>query len=309
MAKKIGCTWFLASFTWCTVLLCTLPIAGVLKRYYFLADESDRDFDFWYQSAGFVSMLFYFFLCLRYYRLYRRLMVQVTSYADALVFRWVQRFLIAFFAMLLVWLAFEFLGQYIKDQYIRSWWYFLCFSILLYYIAIAGYSNGVITKVPFVANLLAYKPRLLLPQPNSAPITSSPPEEIAYIELVEPPPVSTEPDAALQIWKDKISHAVIDNQAFQNPELSLTELAQQLQTNPSLLSKMINRGFAMNFNDFINYYRVQAVIAELHLGRHKAQTLMSIAYDCGFNSKATFNRAFKKATGHNPQEWLKEQGK
>jgi len=71
---------------------------------------------------------------------------------------------------------------------------------------------------------------------------------------------------------------------------------------------MVNRGFAMNFNDFINYQRVQAVIIQLQDGRHKQQTLMSIAYDCGFNSKATFNRAFKKATGNNPQDWLREKG-
>ena len=69
---------------------------------------------------------------------------------------------------------------------------------------------------------------------------------------------------------------------------------------------MVNRRFTITFNDFVNYHRVQAVIAQLQDGRHKAQTLMSIAYDCGFNSKATFNRAFKKATGKSPQEWLKE---
>ncbi len=278
----------------------------VLEEYYFLADQSDRDFDYWYQFTGFISMLLYFFLCLRYYRLYRRLMVQVTSYADVLVFRWVQRFLIAFFAMLAIWLAFEFLGQYIKGQYIRSWWYYLCFSILLYYIAISGYSNGVVTKVPFVANLLAYKPRLLLPPPPDNRQTANRIEDISYIEL-EQLPTLTEPDALLQTWKEKIGKAVIDNKAYENPELSLTELAQQLQTNPSLLSKMVNRGFAMNFNDFINYQRVQAVITQLEDGRHKLQTLMSIAYDCGFNSKATFNRAFKKATGKSPQEYLKKQ--
>jgi AraC-like DNA-binding protein len=280
----------------------------VLDDYYFLADQSDRDFDVWYQLAGFISMLLYFFLCLRYYRLYRRLMVQVTSYADALVFRWVQRFLTAFFIMLLVWLLFQLLGKYIDGQYIRAWWYYLCFAILLYYIAITGYSNGVITKVPFVANLLAYKPMLLLPHPAVYNQPENKKEDAAYIEL-EGVPITTEPDTVLQSWKEKISEAVIDNKAYENPELSLTELAQQLQTNPSFLSKMVNRGFAMNFNDYINYQRIQAVISQLQDGRHKQQTLVSIAYECGFNSKATFNRAFKKAIGNSPQEYLKEQGK
>ena len=277
----------------------------VLNEYYFLADQSDRDFDTWYQVAGFASMLVYFFLSLRYYRLYRRLMVQVTSYADTLIFRWVQRFLATFFIILLVWVLYRFFGQYIRGQYIRAWWYYLCFSILMYYIAISGYSNSVVTKVPFVTqHLLTNAPvQLLLAPTHNLP--KSPVEEAIYIELEEPA-ASTETDAQLQSWKEKIQQAVVGGKAYENPELSLTELAQQLQTNPSLLSKMVNRGFAMNFNDFINYYRVQAVITQLKDGRHLQQTLTSIAYDCGFNSKATFNRAFKKATGKTPQDFLKE---
>jgi AraC-like DNA-binding protein len=39
-------------------------------------------------------------------------------------------------------------------------------------------------------------------------------------------------------------------------------------------------------------------------GEHKKSTLLGIAYDCGFNSKATFNRAFKKNTGKTPKEFL-----
>jgi AraC-like DNA-binding protein len=278
----------------------------VLDDYYFLADQSDRDFDLWYQLAGFFSMLVYFFLSLRYYRLYRRLMVQVTSYADALVFRWVQRFLIAFLAMLLFWLGFFFFGKYIRGQYIRDWWYYLSFAILMYYIAITGYSNGVITKVPFVANLLSYKPMLLLPS-ASVPVPNVPAvEEANYIEIEQPSELDTHTDTVVESWKEKISRAVIEGKAYENGELSLTELAQQLQTNPSHLSKMVNRGFAMNFNDFINYHRVQAVVAKLQTGVQQQQTLTSIAYDCGFNSKATFNRAFKKATGKTPQEYLKD---
>ena len=43
---------------------------------------------------------------------------------------------------------------------------------------------------------------------------------------------------------------------------------------------------------------------KLKAGEQKTQTLLGIAYDCGFNSKATFNRAFKKSTGLSPKEWL-----
>ncbi len=45
-------------------------------------------------------------------------------------------------------------------------------------------------------------------------------------------------------------------------------------------------------------------MALLKAGEQKNQTLLGIAFDCGFNSKATFNRAFKKQTGLSPKEWI-----
>ena len=62
----------------------------------------------------------------------------------------------------------------------------------------------------------------------------------------------------------------------------------------------------MNFNDFINTYRVEEVKKAFDNGEHKKTTLLGIAYDCGFNSKATFNRAFKKNAGFSPKEYLEK---
>ncbi|WP_425289983.1 helix-turn-helix domain-containing protein, partial [Shewanella algae] len=73
-------------------------------------------------------------------------------------------------------------------------------------------------------------------------------------------------------------------------------------TNSSVLSKIINRAFQMNFNDFINRYRVEEVKKQLQNPKNASLTIMSLAYDAGFNSKATFNRAFKKHTGENPSK-------
>jgi AraC-like DNA-binding protein len=112
------------------------------------------------------------------------------------------------------------------------------------------------------------------------------------------------PDPQLETWKQKILQAVVGEKAFQDAELSLPDLARQLKTNVSVLSKAINQGFGMNFNDFINYYRVQELIGKLKNNEHKRQTLLGIAYDCGFNSKATFNRAFKKVTAVSPKDFV-----
>ena len=105
-------------------------------------------------------------------------------------------------------------------------------------------------------------------------------------------------------WKLKILHLVELEKVYQDAELSLVQMAKQLKTNPTILSKVINQGFGKNFNDFVNHYRIEAVKEKLQAGEQKTQTLLGIAYDCGFNSKATFNRAFKKATGTSPKEWM-----
>ena len=62
----------------------------------------------------------------------------------------------------------------------------------------------------------------------------------------------------------------------------------------------------MNFNDFVNKYRVEEVKKAFDNGDHKKSTLLGIAFDCGFNSKATFNRAFKKNTGLSPKDYLEK---
>jgi AraC-like DNA-binding protein len=92
---------------------------------------------------------------------------------------------------------------------------------------------------------------------------------------------------------------------YEDAELTLSQLAKQLSINHSLLGKIINTGFQKNFNDFINGYRVDAMLQKLKAGEQQLQTLLSIVFDCGFNSKATFNRAFKKRTGLSPKEWMR----
>ena len=283
----------------------------ILHEYYFLASGADPDFDFWYQATGFASMLFYFFLSYRFYRIYRKMIVQVVSYADLLLFRWIRNFLVAFLLMLLAQVLHTILFSIfpVMNNYIGSWWYFFCFSIIFYYIAITGYSNNAQTKVYFKVNdLLMQRPVFLL---NNAAVaekeTNDSTEEAAY-ELIESREVSVdfEPGFPLSHWKEKIEKLFLSERIYENAELSLTDLARKLNLAPSLLSKIINKGFGMNLNDFVNGFRVQAVIEKLRSGEQKSQTLLGIAFDAGFNSKATFNRSFKKITGMSPKDWMEK---
>jgi AraC-like DNA-binding protein len=70
------------------------------------------------------------------------------------------------------------------------------------------------------------------------------------------------------------------------------------------LSEIINTEFKKNFNDFVNGYRVKAFKTMLKNGKHKQLSLLGVAFECGFNSKATFNRVFKKLTNLSPTQYL-----
>lgn len=280
----------------------------VLKKYYFLADGADKDFEGWYQTAGLLSMVVYFILSLRYYQLYKKLMRQVISYADLVLFKWVKNFLLAFLSMQLLQVLFFILTTVFPslNSYIGNWWYFFSFALIFYYIAITGYSNTIETKVPFKLNLLNDRPSLLL-QYTHLPATGTEfIEDAEIIEFINVPTPDKQDDILLAEWKTKLKKLLEEGKAYEDPELSLTQLAKALKTNSSVLSKVINQGFQLNFNDFINDYRVNALKQKLEAGEYKTQTLLGIAYDCGFNSKATFNRAFKKATGVTPKEWIEK---
>jgi YesN/AraC family two-component response regulator len=82
-----------------------------------------------------------------------------------------------------------------------------------------------------------------------------------------------------------------------------------LDCTASKLSAHINTAHQKNFNDFINSYRVQEVKQMLEAGKHKTLSLLGIGLDAGFNSKATFNRVFKKLTGMTPNEYVKGNGR
>jgi AraC-like DNA-binding protein len=112
-----------------------------------------------------------------------------------------------------------------------------------------------------------------------------------------------------QVHLQTIIESVEQNALYLNPELSLSDLANTVDLNVNIVSATLNNGLGQSFNDFINHYRVEAIKHKLQAGEHLKHTLLGIALDCGFNSKNTFNRAFKKSTGLSPKEWIEANGK
>jgi AraC-like DNA-binding protein len=79
-------------------------------------------------------------------------------------------------------------------------------------------------------------------------------------------------------------------------ELTLSDLAKNLDIHPNYLSQIINEIEGVNFYDYINRLRVEEFKRLVVLPESQKFTLLAVAYECGFNSKSAFNRVFKKET-------------
>lgn len=102
-----------------------------------------------------------------------------------------------------------------------------------------------------------------------------------------------------------LTQQMIANRFYLNSELTLKSLAENLDIHPNILSKIINDGLNKNFSDFINEYRVNAIVEKLHSGNYDHITLLGLSFECGFNSKTTFNRVFKNLKGVTPLQYKK----
>ena len=91
-------------------------------------------------------------------------------------------------------------------------------------------------------------------------------------------------------------------------DLNLGKLAQHCGVAPKLLSAVLNQHMATTFNEFVNGYRVAAVRERLLLPESRELTIAGLAYECGFNSLPTFQRAFKATAGMSPKEFVIKSG-
>jgi len=93
---------------------------------------------------------------------------------------------------------------------------------------------------------------------------------------------------------------------YTNPDLTLEALAKETAMPINKLSTVINKGLKKNFYDLINEKRVEK--SKKLLREITTQTTIEyVAYESGFNSRASFYRAFKKHTGITPTEFIRKE--
>lgn len=106
----------------------------------------------------------------------------------------------------------------------------------------------------------------------------------------------------LEAIAEKLKHAMLKEELYKDPELSLSSLADQLGIKHYLISKSLSVISNKRFNDFVNEYRVKEFQRLLKDADNSKYTLLSLAMKSGFNSKSSFNRSIKKHLGISPKD-------
>lgn len=121
---------------------------------------------------------------------------------------------------------------------------------------------------------------------------------LAQAEADASPPGREMDDALLRRLEAHMAEA----RPYLDANLTVNQLARQLNVPAREISRTINQGLGKNFFEFISDYRIAEACRQLHAAE-AGTTILQVMYDSGFNSKSVFNTAFKKATGMTPSTY------
>lgn len=104
----------------------------------------------------------------------------------------------------------------------------------------------------------------------------------------------------------KLKRYMVEQKPFLNPSLTIQDVSAAIEIPVRDLSLLINHKLGQHFYDFVNTYRIENAMDILKDATKSKVTILEILYEVGFNSKSSFNTAFKKYTGNTPTSYRKE---
>jgi AraC-like DNA-binding protein len=117
---------------------------------------------------------------------------------------------------------------------------------------------------------------------------------------LSPTPVSLDPALVERtLWL--LQKSMRADRLFLNPNLNMSVLVEHTQLSQKQLSAVLNQHLRKNFNEYVNSFRIEEVKKRLLEEQYSHLTIAAIAFDCGFNSLATFQRTFKSITQQTPK--------
>lgn len=104
-------------------------------------------------------------------------------------------------------------------------------------------------------------------------------------------------------WKSILLSYLYHEKPYLDDKLKIEHLAKAIGISSRNLSQIVNQEFGKQFKDFINYFRVEEFKKRILDPTESNKTILAIAYESGFSSKASFNRIFKSLTSVTPKEY------
>lgn len=224
-------------------------------------------------DGTFLSMAIYLFFSIKLLRDYQNWLKDEHSDHSTKKLNWLKTILILMFILCIQW----FIEVILRDVYDLFYAYNYTPTIL-----------GVVTLI------LAYRSFFQEDQ-----------KEVTFLNTKEEPQ-----NTEIQLDRgllDRIVKRMQVDRDFLDPKLNLKEFASRCKLPQKTVSQYLNQGLKKSFHDYVNGYRVNEFKERVFQPEEKNMTLEGLAYDCGFNSKATFNRIFKKYTGMTPTEYVSKQ--
>ncbi|NKI31052.1 helix-turn-helix domain-containing protein [Croceivirga thetidis] len=222
------------------------------------------------------QMLLYLAFSFQLYFQYKKEIKQFFSNTTKKELNWVLTFLLLYSFIFLYGIVQVFIDSFVFEMsWTQKWWIQFFSALVLLYFGVKGY----FTDFSFLKD---FHP------------TENQNEKSNLKEL----------KGGFDDKKAEISALFQKEQLYLDPELNLAQLSKRMSLNRIEVSELINNGFGKNFNDFVNHYRIEQFKERLKKGDHQQMSLVGIAFDCGFNSKATFNRVFKKVVQLTPTQYL-----
>lgn len=227
-----------------------------------------------FESAAIISILIYMILSFKRVKKYQLQLLNNVSTMTKVDLQWVKKMIIVIVTSFLLILIFLFISSGVSGKKIFYQWdeyratVLLLYSCTLYWLSIRGYQQAQTIKI-------------------SQPTTTN-------ANLLD-----TESTKII----DQLHDTMVNKNLFRNPELSLTGLSKSISLSERTISGVLNGNLNKNFYQFVNEYRVKDVQEKLKDPKNSHLKILSLAFDAGFNSKATFNRLFKAYTGLTPKEF------
>ncbi len=114
------------------------------------------------------------------------------------------------------------------------------------------------------------------------------------------------PQAKITFLKKEMKRLIEEEKMYLKPNLTLRDLSEQLNTSTHNISWYLNTISKSNFYDYINHYRIKEFLKKIENGEHHRHTILALSLESGFNSKSTFNKAFKLEMKDTPSNYIKK---